>query len=993
VREAFVLLMLAALVVVPGAAIAWGGRRLRRDTADPLLAERLLAFRGNANAIGAVAIAVVLATAGRDAWWLVPLQILSALAGWFPTRKRLYEETWSLPAYLGFITRVWLGFAGPWILIALTPAAVHSAAHAARWPAAAALLALALAWQFAFAPVLLRLLNAEPLRREDLEARLRAVVERSRAAAPSVFRVEARGGRWANAFALPDTRRPRVVFTATLLDTLGVDELSAIFAHEVAHLEHFDAAWIRRHVAFVTAIAVAAALLVPVLGPRLEDHVTIACWLWAILVLVGLLVRVVRHNEHESHCDRRAAELCGDPEALVRALTRLHTLALLPRRWTKENEEMASHPSLARRIRALRALSVPAPAVEADVALSVPAGNGAWVAFDSERVHWLEGVADGTPADPAAIHAAAASSRGFRYSEFQDLRLDFAKQPPRLRAEDRHGRSWSVTLRAEDVPAVQAVLQKMDVWLAPPARREHRLVSGLVATGTVLAAVHAGSLALALPGLAATIRPDPASLAALGAGGLVHVVFALFTGLRGDGGAAALFLIAVLSILALVLARGTMWRIHAQRVSPVPMTALLAGAALLAWIALIVPMTTTTLAAASRQLALGSSAAVVLSAALAAALACARGPALRALGVLPAVLAALALAANLPLVRRYAADPLELPPAAAVAARPVSVAPSGNEALSGAGADVRLGPGGTSHAVLLAGEDEVSAASIVLNAQRPPLEIEARDVAFLDDSRALVLAPEGRGWRVAEIDRAGADVWSIRLPAAEDPHLSLSRADAAWQVTSAEPARGRVAIWSGRVGEAAMATTHLPLPAGVLFSAHSPSLSLGVRMDWDHVTRYPWLLLATLGATPRMSSELWALEAAGPRLVGRVPAMLRCYEPYSPGQPFLCAGTDTAEGSSALWEIGPTVGTLRALGSFRETVTSAAMSPRGPVVALDGTHALLIDAPTRTARRFAPPSGHHFSQLVAYDAGLAAVAMDERGTARLLLYSETLIAK
>jgi hypothetical protein len=35
---------------------------------------------------------------------------------------------------------------------------------------------------------------------------------------------------------------------------------------------------------------------------------------------------------------------------------------------------------------------------------------------------------------------------------------------------------------------------------------------------------------------------------------------------------------------------------------------------------------------------------------------------------------------------------------------------------------------------------------------------------------------------------------------------------------------------------------------------------------------------------------------------------------------------------------------------------------------------------------------HHLSQLLGYDAGVAAVAMDEHDT-RLLLYSETRIAK
>ena len=64
--------------------------------------------------------------------------------------------------------------------------------------------------------------------------------------------------------------------------------------------------------------------------------------------------RVRDRQHHETESDLRAVALTGDPDALARALTKIHAYAHLPRRVDAEHEQQASHPSLARRIKAIR---------------------------------------------------------------------------------------------------------------------------------------------------------------------------------------------------------------------------------------------------------------------------------------------------------------------------------------------------------------------------------------------------------------------------------------------------------------------------------------------------------------------------------------------------------------------------------------------------------------------------------------------------------------
>ena len=64
----------------------------------------------------------------------------------------------------------------------------------------------------------------------------------------------------------------------------------------------------------------------------------------------------------EREADALAVEWTGDPELVIRALTKLHTLAGTPGRLKPSDEFLSSHPSLAHRIEAIRARASGGPA-------------------------------------------------------------------------------------------------------------------------------------------------------------------------------------------------------------------------------------------------------------------------------------------------------------------------------------------------------------------------------------------------------------------------------------------------------------------------------------------------------------------------------------------------------------------------------------------------------------------------------------------------------
>ena len=130
--------------------------------------------------------------------------------------------------------------------------------------------------------------------------------------------------------------------------------MTAIFAHEVAHLEHFHGATLKKFFWIGVAFITAAVTIAPLLRTYAPQYAWLI-WGWPLVAVSYTVILMQSRQKHETQSDLRAVALTGDPDALVRGLTKLHALARMPRRLDPNVEVTASHPSLARRIQAIRA--------------------------------------------------------------------------------------------------------------------------------------------------------------------------------------------------------------------------------------------------------------------------------------------------------------------------------------------------------------------------------------------------------------------------------------------------------------------------------------------------------------------------------------------------------------------------------------------------------------------------------------------------------------
>lgn len=460
-RISAVLALLCALI--PGLQAWVMGRRLIRLRDDPALPERLLKHQSRLVFTAATCLPILILAIPSQAIWAAPLAILGVLVGQFPARRVLFEEGWGLGGYLWHVLRFGLAGMGFWVLLAATPAIVPMA-DSARWPLVVLLAVILAAWNNWFADVYPWMVGASPLDRPDLEARFAAILNRAAGGRPRLYRFGPLRGRLANALALPSRRRSAILFGETLLTHLEPDELTAVFAHEVAHLEQYQQGrlrWITLGMWVNIAVGVLAA---PASLAWLPKYLGTLQGTWPLLMLWIFIPRIVGQKSREVESDRRALELCGDGEVLIRALTKIHALARLPRRWSLEAERAATHPSLAHRIQAIRAAAGLGPRQGLELPATVGCGPpGTFVVLEADRVSWLEGVPTETPRDPAALYEAAVITRSVRYSELTELRLEVATgESVSLVATDRGGQTWSVPLNPQDVAGVQQALDVVD---------------------------------------------------------------------------------------------------------------------------------------------------------------------------------------------------------------------------------------------------------------------------------------------------------------------------------------------------------------------------------------------------------------------------------------------------------------------------------------------------------------------------------------------------
>jgi hypothetical protein len=784
---------------------------------------------------------------------------------------------------------------------------------------------------------------------EDMRARCSGVP------AVTVEQVDLRGGMFVNAVALPSIRRPAVLLSSSLVEHMDGDETAAIVAHELAHLEYFN---VRRLWWFNLqgyALIAIAALMAPVVAIVAPGARTVIFGLWPAVLLASLAVRARNRQAHETSSDLRAIALSGGADPLIRALTRLHSLARLPRRWDSERERHASHPSLARRIQAIRDASGLAPPSLGEAAVFRASDDSATVTFRDDRLVWREG---------------ALTEHAIDYRRLTMLRVDPRRSDAAyLVAFDSAHRRWEIPLRREDVARLQATLDIVDTRLATaaPPLGVMRPLPRLLALLTLILAAPIGQLAVVVIGAVAAAWPSQPAVAAASLASLGGFVLAWRDhGLR--------FLVSQHGMPLGLFACGVLLAVVAvvnKREQLSPQVSRFAG--LLAALILVVCGAAAVVdgdAFDLHHVAQGWSWMSVLMLALAGSIALERQRAIRYTS------AALAIAALLvtyvgsgSFLDRFVSDPF-LAPAPAVVMKTVSPAPLAEMSIPFEVSSLRLSPEGRYIAV--GTEDESERTTIHAGRVGGSLTAFSADDAAFVDERGLLMIERVSGvttLRLVDLARGADDLWMLSVPV-QRARLTLDRASQRWSLLGWN-ASGDIATATGIVGQETVANLAWKRPdAHVALVSASSSEVLGFES-----TTIP----GRFGERHRAVSRLWSITDGGSSVWTTTRLDLRCGALSTRGEAALCLAFDG--GRTRLFEVNPVARRLRALASvdgrfFRRGDDNAA----GWIAGWSSLGSVLLQPATGKAIRIDGRDGSRAYELAVADNVIGAVFSNETGS-------------
>ena len=800
-------LLVFVLALVPPVVAWWNDRRLLGKADDPALPE-LLANRRRVNVrIIAVAAALMIVLGGADAAWGIPLLLVVLIAVAYPLRTRVLGETWGFGAYLWRTAASIVGGFGFWIGVCYAPTIVRwiieRVGTERPWHnavLASILAALLFAWEAWYPRIWLWTHAGEPLASADLTPRFDDIVRRAGTIVPAVYRVGPQGSRFVNAVALPSVRRPSVAMGNALLELLEPDETAAIFAHEVAHFDHFTPRHVRRAQLLNRALIVAGVVLPLLAGFARVGWAPWIGWLWPIVVLVAVARRAAKSQQHETESDLRAAALCGDPEALVRGLVKLHLHARIPRRYDVDIERAASHPSLVRRIQAIRAGGEAAIEQLGAATLIRSTREGSWVVLEDTRSYWLDGVPDGTDAQLAALREASSSYRAVNYQDLVELRVSAAGDARTLAARTRAGDRWSVPIAADDVARIQRALDVVDLRLGKAGPAPPRAAPKAIALAAFAVAFFAGQAGVVLvPIVIAMWKPSAAALAALGVMSVVRAGIGSFEGtswLDADLVRLGLAAMAVVGAYAIYTAWRTVRSGEANRNMRLTMTVLV-GLAVVTGGAVILQAVQMRSLPLTGAPVVGAFATALFG--LAAGLFTVQARWGRPVGY--AGLVAASIFTALGVDRRALALRHALTEVTA-RATPQSETPLDGQAYS-----LRVSPDGSHFlAMVTAYRPGVRARPhfVTGGTGGRPREIAGADAGFVDNGRLLIVATVDRGVELRlESSDSGGVVWADTLTDASmsDPRLLIDRDHGTWALLGGDADNDRTAVFTGRIGE------------------------------------------------------------------------------------------------------------------------------------------------------------------------------------------------
>jgi heat shock protein HtpX len=865
-------LVAAAIAFVPAIVVYVRGRQIARFAHDPALPERLFAGGRVTSSSIVLTIAALIMVTGHAAIWAVPLAVIAYLAAAMPLRRLLYGETWSLAAYLSFVLRFFIAFWGFWALVCMLPSLALWAGDRASLVAlviGACLLLLATRQT----DVIRWLIRATPIVDAGIRARFDRLAAATGLPAPRFEVVDLKGGNLTNAFALPSLGRSAVVFTGPLLERLEPDETDAVCAHELAHLEYYNPWRLRRRRLMSRSLVVGAVLLTPVMQILIPSFVSLACLAWPSVVLIALASLVQDRQKHETASDLRAMALTGNPEALVRALVKLHAFARVPRRWDADLERHMSHPSLKRRIQDIRAAAGTAPAALGATAVFESADGAMRVTFAEDTLEWVEGTA---------------ASYRVRYDRLSELRIDATRTgDTSLVARDRTGHRWRMPLGVPDVPRVQAVLDIVDarVGVASPPRTLQPMLVRAATLAVCIISLNAGLLAAAMVIAMTLTRPETPLL---GAAGFAAMAGAVLTW-REPETAYGFIPEEYKALFAVVLLLGgalLVWLAYTRRrdqVSPRgwKLVAVVAAVAAASWLLPIMGrgMDAIGLHQAAREW----PSTIVLPLALAGALIWSARPTLRAASA-AAVVASVAAAGvgSQAFLDRFGGD-LFLLPAPDLKVRTLD-RPVNEFTVPFGISDLHLSPGGRSIAAVTWRQGN----RITIHVGRAGEEltpVEADGALFLDDDRVLVWKVDGSRTDLREVlvDAPEAQGWHVQVTGLTAPAVSLDQRSKRWRLTS----RAGVTVVEARdgvIGTDEITRHRWSIPAGrtsplmPIALSGDRALVLEPRPDLASPVIDPLgALVFVLASAPRWRSTIWVLGPDGASELGTSRLELECH--------------------------------------------------------------------------------------------------------------------
>ncbi|HEX2452155.1 MAG TPA: M48 family metalloprotease [Vicinamibacterales bacterium] len=875
------------IALIPALLQWWSGRAFVRVIDDPTLPERLAANQRRSGSVFGVAVGVLIVGWPAEWFWTIPLVVTGRIAAMYPLRRSLYNETWSFAGYLWFVARGLLAFCGFWLGLIWMPLFANLTG-ANSWLLAVGPAGLLLAWSVKSNDLVRFLLRARPIEDAALVSRFTALATAAGIQVPRFEYFDLRGGAIANAIALPGIRRSTVVFTDTLLAMLEPDEAVAICAHEIAHLEHYNPTYMRR-AGLVTGVLIAIGVATIPLA-RVVESTTGIVIVWTGAIVLALIMRARFRQHHETESDLRAVALTGNADALISGLTKLHTFARIPRRWDATRERQATHPSLARRIRAIRAAAAVAPA---------PLTSTPSFSFSSEdRTLTL------TEQALEIIERRNAATHVLKYNGLTELRLDAGKgKGVRLIAVQRDGKRWEIPVAASDLAAIQSALDVADLRLAEPedlSRHWPRPVKVLAAFAALIALTFGQFAMLVLAALTSIEQSAPF----LASAGVASVTSGLLTLRNSDPKliSSAAGLAALLIVFGGVLI-WMAWSVRAE-VKPRRMRVLLAVLTLCSVSGWAMLLSDGLGLVDFHHHARAWPAAAVFTLALATALATRPERTARAGAALTCAAGLFAAAAgSIAFLDRFATDPLLLPMASMPLKR-IAGQPVRSFLVSFDVSEIILSPAGEYLALksetTRAGDDAEVTTFHVGAAGEPLAAIEADDLVFADEDHVVLLEQRDGSARLRELSVTGNHdvVWQQEIEEIFGSTLSVDPMTGRWRILGWDD-DGQLADVEGTLGTTDSHRTRWPLresrdgswPIALAASSLGP---LVVNVNYETTAlRGLWApLRAFVGEPLRSTLTVRRADSAKSFDGGRSRLRADCFDETQPSRRILCSVYD-----------------------------------------------------------------------------------------------------